>query len=206
MQAQPFIIILTLAIAAGLVFVGSTGAQQGESSIGHTLQQCTRIDVEQVVSGPAADVWACWSTSEGAQTFLAPKANIEPHPGGPFEIWFMPDAPPGQRGAEDLKVLSALPGEMISFEWSAPPQFPHARPQRTWVVVTLTPVDGAHTKVRLVHLGWDEMKAENPGHEREWDDVRAYFEQAWPYVLGNLKKRFDEGPRWDATGQSLWKE
>jgi hypothetical protein len=103
-------------------------------------------------------------------------------------------------------VLSVLPGEMFSYEWSAPPQFAHARPQRTWVVLTFHAVDATHTRLRLVHLGWDEMKAKNPDHAEEWDKVREYFQKAWPYVLGNLQRRFDEGPRWDAQGKSLWKE
>ena len=166
----------------------------------------SRIDSEIVVNASAADAWKCWSTTEGAQSFFAPKCQIEPHPGGAFEIWFMPTAPAGQRGAEDLKVLSALPGEMISFEWSAPPKFAHARPQKTWVVVTFHPLDDSHTRVRLVHLGWDEMKAKNPDHVSEWNEVRGYFENAWPMVLGWMKRRFDEGPRFDAKGAVLWKE
>jgi uncharacterized protein YndB with AHSA1/START domain len=170
-----------------------------------TLLQATRIEAEITVDAAIDEVWSCWTTSEGAQTFFAPKCEIDPVPGGSFEIWFMPGNPPGERGAEDLKVLSVLPGEMLSFEWSAPPQFAHARPKRTWVVVTFHVIDDSHTRVRLVHLGWDEMKAKHPDHRSEWDQVRDYFAQAWPHVLNNLKRRFDEGPRWDADGREIWK-
>ena len=165
----------------------------------------TSIDCSVIINGALDNVWRCWTTSEGAQTFFAPRCEIDPVPGGAFEVWFTPENPPGQRGAEDLRVLSVLPGEMLSFEWSAPPQFAHARPQRTWVVVTFQDLDGSRTRVRLVHLGWDEMKAKNPVHAAEWDQVREYFSKAWPYVLNSLKRRFDEGPRWDRDGQERWK-
>lgn len=192
------LLIMTLGLTTALL-TGLAASRQD------SVDRFTKIEVEQVVAAPLADAWKCWSTSEGAETFFAPHAAIGAYPGGPFEIWFNPSGKPGERGAEDLKVLSVLPGEMISFEWSAPPQFAHARPQRTWVVVTFQPVDPTHTRVRLVHLGWDEMKAKNLGHEREWDEVKTYFEAAWPKVLGWMKQRFEEGPRWDAQGQLLWK-
>ena len=28
----------------------------------------------------------------------------------------------------------------------------------------------------------------------EWDKAYDYFSKAWPYLLGNLKKRFESGP------------
>ena len=189
----------TLVAAAGLGLVSS---RQHQSA---AMPEYSRIECETTVAAPVADVWRCWSSSEGAQTFFAPKCDIQPQPGGPFEIWFNPTGKPGERGAEDLHVLSSLPGEMISFEWSAPPQFAHARPLHTWVVVTFTPIDDQHTRVRLVHLGFDEMKAKHPDHADEWDKVCKYFGKAWPYVLGNLKRRFDEGPRWDPDGTERWK-
>jgi uncharacterized protein YndB with AHSA1/START domain len=184
-------------VAAGAALRG-VGAQSPDST--------TKIECEMVVNASVEDVWRCWATDAGAQSFFAPKTKIEPFPGGAFDILFSPESPPGQRGAEDLHVLSVLPHEMISFEWSAPPQFAHARPQRTWVVVMLNAVDDTHTRVRLVHLGWDEMKAKNPAHAEEWEKVREYFSQAWPYVLNSLKRRFDEGPRWDGDGKLLWKQ
>lgn len=170
------------------------------------VRDYSKIEVETVVAAPLDEAWRCWSTSQGAMTFFAPHAEIHARPGGAFEIWFNPAGAPGERGAEGLKVLSTLPGEMISFEWNAPPKFAHARPQKTWVVVTFQPVDADHTRVRLVHLGWDEVKAGNPEHDQEWNEVKAYFEAAWPMVLGWMKQRFEQGPRWDAQGNSLWKE
>jgi uncharacterized protein YndB with AHSA1/START domain len=162
------------------------------------------IAVETVVNAPLEEVWRCWTTSDGAQTFFAPRANIEARPGGMYEILFMPDNPPDQRGAEGVHVLSLVPMEMLSFEWSAPPQFPHARANPLWVVVTLVQDNDARTRVRLRHLGFDDAKMRFPDHAGEWDAVQEYFSKAWPYVLNNLKRRFEDGPRWDERGRERW--
>ena len=165
----------------------------------------TCIDEEIVVNAPLVDVWHAWTTNDGAQTFFAPKTEIELFPGGSYNILFMPDNPPDQRGAEGQKVLSFLPMQMLSFDWGAPPKFPFARKHPGWVVIQLKAADDAHTHVQLTHLGFDELKAEHPEHAAEFDEVREYFSKAWPHVLGNLKRRFEEGPRFDANGKEVWK-
>jgi uncharacterized protein YndB with AHSA1/START domain len=142
---------------------------------------------EVVVQAPIADVWTAWSTGAGAQTFFAPRVDIELAAGGRYEVLFAPDAPPGQRGAEGLHVLAYVPGEMLAFEWSAPPAFPEIREQgaSTFVVVQLAKLDARRTRVVLNHLGW--------GRGGDWDKVYAYFDRAWGVVLGRLQTRFARG-------------
>jgi len=41
-------------------------------------------------------------------------------------------------------------------------------------------------KILLSQHGW--------GKGKEWDKLYDYFDKAWAYVLGNLKKRFAAGP------------
>jgi uncharacterized protein YndB with AHSA1/START domain len=142
---------------------------------------------EVVVAAPAAEVYAAWTTSEGAQSFFAPRAQIELRVGGPYEIWFNPAGAPGERGAEGLHVLSFVPGEMVAFEWSAPPTIPELRKKgaSTFVVVQVTPVDARRTRVVLHPLGW--------GTGADHDQAYAYFGKAWDVVLGRLRQRFADG-------------
>jgi uncharacterized protein YndB with AHSA1/START domain len=145
------------------------------------------IRKEVVVNADVKAVWDAWTTSEGAVTFFAPKANIRLAIGGPYELFFDLDAPVGSQGSEGLKILSFLPLEMLSFQWNAPPQYPTVRRgQRTWVVVQFYPHGQNEVRVRLTHLGWEEGE--------EWDKVFRYFKRAWDTVLGRLEHRFSKGP------------
>lgn len=148
---------------------------------------------EATVTASARDVWRAWTTTEGVKTFFAPEAHIEMRVGGPYEVYFDPSAPEGQRGSEGCRVLSFLPGEMLSFSWSAPPKFPEIRNKHTCVVVRFEDLGGGRVRVRLCHHGW--------GEGEQWDQVYAYFDRAWSYVLGNLEKRFGNGAEAGETTQ-----
>lgn len=146
------------------------------------------IEVEAIVPAPLADVWRSWTTREGLRSFMSEGVNMELRPGGPFEILFKMEAPEGQRGSEGCVVLSYEPMRMLSFSWNAPPQFAHARSERTWVVLTFESVGADSTRVRLSHHGWTEKLASEPEHAGEWRQVRDYFTHAWPRVLQWLQE------------------
>ena len=144
-----------------------------------------RAEVE--VAAPVDSVWAAWTTEAGVRSFFAPGGRIEPKVDGAYEIWFMPDAPVGQRGGDFLRVLAFEPNRRLAFTWNAPPSLPHARAQRTMVVVELEPAGDRRTRVRFTHQGWGEGK--------EWDAAFDYFANAWNVqVLPFLKDRFEHGP------------
>ena len=144
------------------------------------------IDKEVVVAAPVASVWQAWTTKAGIESFFAPEAEIEPRVGGAFHIHIDPYGTPGLKGADDMRFMALQPPIMLSFDWNAPPSLPEARQQRTFVVVRLADLDGRSTRVTIHHTGW--------GTGGEWDKTYAYFDRAWPNVLGNLKKRFDSAP------------
>jgi uncharacterized protein YndB with AHSA1/START domain len=149
------------------------------------------IDKEIVVPAPLDKVWESWTTREGVRSFFAPDAVIEPRVGGAFHIHIDPLAPPGARGADDMRFMALQPMKMLSFDWNAPPHLPEVRAQRTLVVLRFEPVDDKNTRVRLHHTGW--------GDGGQWDQAYTYFDRAWGNVLANLKKRHESGPQ-DWTG------
>lgn len=150
------------------------------------------IDKQVEVAATLDQVWDAWTTREGITSFFAPDAIVEPKVGGAFSIHFDPTAPPGERGADGMRFMALQPKTMLSFDWNAPPHLPAARAQRTFVVVRFAPVGDKATRVSLHHAGW--------GDGGEWDQAYAYFDRAWGSVLGNLKKRFEQGP----TDWSEW--
>jgi uncharacterized protein YndB with AHSA1/START domain len=150
----------------------------------------TPVDVQTLVAADRDSVWHALSTPEGWKAFTGAVLRVELEPGGQFEVEWVPEAPAGQRGSEGCRVLSLVPGEMLSFSWNAPPKFEFARGQRTWVVMTLQSVKPRLTKVRLRELGFRELAARHPEHREELAAVRAYFAKAWPEVLGMLAGHF----------------
>ena len=138
------------------------------------------------VAAPQAAVWQAWTSREGIESFMAPQAEVDARVGGAFHIHFNPFAPPGQRGADDMRFLALQPPQMFSVDWNAPPSLPAARAQRTLVVVRIVPDGPDASLVRLFHAGW--------GDGGEWDAALTYFDRAWDQVLGQLQQRFAAGP------------
>jgi uncharacterized protein YndB with AHSA1/START domain len=145
------------------------------------------IELSIEVDAPIAEVWRSWTTREGVREFFAPDADVVLAVGGPYEIFFLPDAPPGMKGGDGNRVLAFDPPHMLSLTWNAPPSLPEVRPQRTHVTVRLAALGEARTRVTLRHDGW--------GDGGQWDDAFAYFQRAWgERVLPRLAKRFTDGP------------
>ncbi len=139
---------------------------------------------ETTVDATRAEVWATWTTVDGVKSFFAPDADIELKLGGKYEIYFMPDAPAGDRGADGCTVLSYLAPEMLAFTWNAPPSIPELRAAqaRTQVVLRFDELEPGKTRVRLTQHGFSEGE--------DWDLYYTYFDNAWGKVLTWLKDRF----------------
>jgi uncharacterized protein YndB with AHSA1/START domain len=144
------------------------------------------IDLDVVVPAPADAIWDAWTTQPGVITFFGPQANVELRIDGPYEILFHPFAETGSKGGEGCRVLAWQPQRMLSFTWNAPPHLPEVRHQHTHVTIRLYPEASGSTRVVLRHVGW--------GSGGQWDEAFAYFQEAWPVVLGRLQRRFAEGP------------
>jgi len=153
----------------------------------HVQEMSDRILRKEVtVAATIDDVWSAWTTTTGVKSFFSPNARVELRVGGAYEIYFSMEAPEGQRGSEDCRVLSWLPKEMLTFEWNAPPSFGALRGRHTRVIMQFTPIGEDEVRVVLSQVGW--------GRGEAWDDLYAYFDRAWGYVLSNFQKSCSAGP------------
>lgn len=146
------------------------------------------IRSEILVAAPARDAFALWTTNEGVQSFFPGAKNggtdIRLAPGGPFEIYFLPDNPEGMRGCDGCVFLGFEEGRMLSFTWTNRPD--HAvRPYRTHVTLRFEPLTPTVTRVSLEQDGW--------GESAEWKVARDYFADAWPRVLAAFRERAERG-------------
>lgn len=145
------------------------------------------FDAEVIVEASPAQVYQAFTTLEGVKTFFAPGGKIELRAGGPYEIYFMPEAPAGSRGADICTVVSFEANKRLSFTWNFPPSIPALRSAGALTQVTVgLSAEGKRTRVKLRHDGWQEGA--------DWEKGRAYFSHAWPVVLARLKHRFAVGP------------
>ena len=183
------------------LFAGALGTALLVAAVPAACAAERAIDKEVVINATLEQAWSAWTTREGIVSFFAPDAKIEARVGGAFQIYIDPGAPPGAKGADDMRFLALQPMKMISFDWNAPPSLPEARAQRTFVVVRFASVDDKSTRVTLHHTGW--------GDGGEWDRAYSYFDRSWGTVLANLKKRFEQGPQdWTSWLKQLqvWRE
>lgn len=149
------------------------------------------IRLERTVGAPRGVVWELWTTAAGISKWLVSDARIDLRVGGHYELYFLADYPAGSRGSETCRVLSFLPGRMISFTWNAPPHLERTRWLHTWVVVELEDApDG--TRVRVTHTGWPMSGLRD---EPQWERTFAYFERAWAAVLDSLDHYARTGQR-----------
>jgi len=150
------------------------------------MQMESQLEKAVLVEATPEEVWRAWTTVEGVKTFFAVDARIELRVGGEYEIYFDSSASEGERGSEGCKVLSYVPGSMLSFSWNAPPQFEKTREERAqWVVLFFLPVGERRTLVRFLELGWTD--------DEESQQVYRYFDRAWTLVLTNLVQAFANG-------------
>jgi len=141
---------------------------------------------EVVVHATVGEVWRAWTTSAGMAEWWVKESNIELRVLGPFELYMIPDAPEGQRGAEGCRVLSYVPMEMLSFEWNFPPTLASLRASgaKTHVVLRIDDLNDGTARVRLDQLGWQSGE--------DWDAGYRYFDRAWGHVVSLLEKHFAE--------------
>lgn len=145
------------------------------------------------VNAPIEKVWDAWTTPGGIKTFFAPDCKVDLRVDGAYEIYFFPEAKPGQRGAEGMRILGLEPMRRFAFTWDAPPTMPYVRGQRTMVILEFEKKDARRTLVRFTQLGW--------GEGANWDEAYEYFDHAWnEIVLPRFRYAMEVGPvNWEKT-------
>lgn len=131
-------------------------------------------------------VWWAWLRSERIIQWFAPQANIVPHKGGAFELFFDP-AHPDKMNTKGCTFLSLTPYESFEFTWKGPDDFASLMNQEdslTRVKVSLGK-EGEQTVITVAHIGW--------GAGEEWEKAKQWHQMAWDFSLASLKKALETG-------------
>jgi uncharacterized protein YndB with AHSA1/START domain len=141
------------------------------------------LDFKAVINTDPESLFKAWTSAEDLQSWWPiPSARIDLRVGGLFELLFLTDEQKGARGSEGCRILSYAPSKMLSFTWNSPSHL-GLRDAQTWVVMEFREVAGG-TELALTHCGFLEGQ--------EWDQCRAYFQQAWRRVLRRLVSHWNQ--------------
>ena len=128
-----------------------------------------------------------FTVNKHLEVWLTVKANVEPHLGGKYELFWTP-AHPKYDSTIGCRITAIKPGKLLAFEWKGPKQYNHFMNQAdplTHVTVFFIPVATPRsskpvTEVHLIHSGWRSSK--------RWEEARLWFERMWNYCFKELRK------------------
>lgn len=150
----------------------------------------TTISFQMLVDTGPQEVFALWTTEEGADQFFGSASRIDARLGGLYEIDFglRPDGKvAGPRGT---RILRFAPASELWFEWACPyfAEELNTEPKPTWVELRFEEFseDPPRTLIYLDHYGF--------GQGPKWDRVYSFFERGWFDILYRLKQRVELGP------------
>ena len=125
---------------------------------------------EGIVSAPIDEVWKAWSTSEGYRALGVALADVDLRVGGLIRSRYRADGILGDEQTIENEILAYEPPRMIAIRiHKTPANFPFKEAwKHTWTVVTLTPLDGNRTHLRVSSLGY--------GADPESQAMRRFFE------------------------------
>lgn len=118
--------------------------------------------------------WKALTTTAGLRHLFHPEAEVDLKLGGRYDEW---------PGAEH-KILTLIPGQMLSGTGGAPPSFPAVQKGGTWWVYLFEP-EGEHaTRLHMALMGWHEHAG-----EEEWEKAFDYFLKANAEYLNGLPEK-----------------
>lgn len=141
---------------------------------------------EGVVDAPPSEVWKTWSTVEGFKKLGVAKVDIDFRIGGLIRSRYGADGELGDEETIHNRILAFEPERMLALEIARTPKsFPFKEAWKgTWTVLTLTPLDGGRTHVRVASLGYRD--------DEESRRMRAFFERGNQSEIEMLQKHFKE--------------
>jgi uncharacterized protein YndB with AHSA1/START domain len=139
---------------------------------------------EGVVDAPVAEVWKIFSTSEGYKVLGPALAAVDLKIGGTIRSRYRSDGTLGDAETIENLILAYEPPTMMAIRIQKPPaSFPFkAAWKNPWTVITLTPVDGGRTAVRVTSLGY--------GADEESLAMRRFFAAGNQQTIDTLRTHF----------------
>jgi uncharacterized protein YndB with AHSA1/START domain len=139
---------------------------------------------EGVIPAPIAEVWKVFATSEGYKALGPALADVDLRIGGMIRSRYRGDGTLGDAETIENVILAYEPPTMIAMRiHKAPAGFPFKEAwKKPWTVMTLTPLDGGRTHLRVTSLGY--------GGDEESLAMRRFFEAGNQQTIETLRRHF----------------
>ena len=159
-----------------LAFLLASGAAQAADEVSFVN--------EGVIPAPIDEVWKVFSTSEGYKALGPALAEIDLRIGGLIRSRYRADGTLGDAETIENVILAYEPPTMIAMRiHKTPATFPFKEAwKQPWTVMTLTPLDGGRTHLRVTSLGY--------GDDEESLAMRRFFEAGNRQTIETLRQHF----------------
>jgi uncharacterized protein YndB with AHSA1/START domain len=139
---------------------------------------------EGVVPAPIEEVWKVFATSEGYTAMGPALAEVDLRVGGTIRSRYRADGALGDGETIENVILAYEPPTMMATRiQKIPASFPFKEAwKQPWTVVTLTPIDGGQTRLRVASLGY--------GSDEESLAMRRFFEAGNQQTVETLRRHF----------------
>lgn len=139
---------------------------------------------EGPINAPVEEVWKVLSTAEGYKVLGPAHVDFDLRLGGLIRTHYSSEGKLGDPNTIENEILAFEPLSMIAIRIHKPPQaFPFKEAWKsTWTVMTLKPLDGGRTHLRVASLGF--------GADKESLAMRRFFEAGNQYTLDKIQKHF----------------
>jgi uncharacterized protein YndB with AHSA1/START domain len=139
---------------------------------------------EGVVDAPVDEIWKVFTTAEGYKILGVAQAEVDLRIGGTIRSRYSTTGPLGDDETIENLIMAYEPPSMIATRIQRTPKgFPFKEAwKNSWTVVTLAPVNGNRTRVRVASLGF--------GTDKESLAMKKFFEMGNQETIEGLQKYF----------------
>jgi uncharacterized protein YndB with AHSA1/START domain len=139
---------------------------------------------EGVVDAPIDELWKVFATSEGYKALGPALAEVDLRIGGTIRSRYRSDGVLGDSETIENTILAYEPPTMMATRIAKPTQsFPFGDAWKsTWTVVTLVPIEGGKTLMRVTSLGY--------GTDQESLAMRRFFERGNQTTIESVQRYF----------------
>ncbi len=157
-------------------------AAVGAPRIAAAGAEVRKLDLSVDVAAPPLEVWSAWTDPALLRQWWGVReARVDLRIGGVYDLEFPSQGDAITNGSQGCRILSYVPGRLLSFTFEAPAHLDLGR-DHTWVVVGFESAD-VGTTASLEHCGF--LSGE------KWDEAREYFRRAWRRSLHRLQNFWD---------------